>query len=634
MGKTLLFLMLLVATVTAVGQSSQEWRNQLLGAKGEEKVRLLLELTYYYASSNADSSIYFGLQGLALAEELERVDLVASAKNDLSIPYYYMGDHQEAIALNNDALEYRVGQGDSLGVLASLAKLGNSYSEWGKLKEALACNLRAIRIAEDSSNLVFIYQITNNLGNIYERNGDLKSSRQAYNKVVEMCVKFNDTVAIMIAKGNLANSYQLSSEHLKAEVVYHEVIDLAKLSGKKEYLAQAYQGLGTNLRLQEKHFEAIKVYDDALELYDTLKILDSYSAVAVNIGNAYCDLQYYEEAEAYLLKGLDGAKAHNSYLRLQHAYKGLMIVYEKMGDMSNAYTYGRLAAQYKDSIYDESSAQSMVEMRTLYQTEKKEKELIEADLLSADQQVAIKNGNIRTLIIRGLAIVLVLIALFIYRNQRHKRQLEADRFKLKSEIEKAEAARKMTDEKLRISRELHDNIGAQLTFMISSVDNISYGMEKDKSVQLQQISEFGRESMNDLRNTIWAMNKDQGNFETLFNKLADLKLLLKDTVTIELINDSKQKTLNSLEILNLYRIIQEFVQNTVKYGSASVVKVVAKENDEKVNLVLEDDGVGFDEKEVKAGNGIRNMKKRADDINALLEISASNGNGVQVRIEI
>src|SRR5690606_32195444 len=83
---------------------------------------------------------------------------------------------------------------------------------------------------------------------------------------------------------------------------------------------------------------------------------------------------------------------------------------------------------------------------------------------------------------------------------------------------------KLEEQRLAISRDLHDNIGAQLTFIISSLDNLKYGFsiedEKLKN-RLSGISTFTRSTITELRDTIWAMNKDEISFSDLRTRIAN-----------------------------------------------------------------------------------------------------------------
>jgi signal transduction histidine kinase len=117
-----------------------------------------------------------------------------------------------------------------------------------------------------------------------------------------------------------------------------------------------------------------------------------------------------------------------------------------------------------------------------------------------------------------LAIFIALIGYLIYRQQKLRNRQQEQEFQLKSAIAQIETQNQLQEQRLTISRDLHDNIGAQLTFIISSVDNIKYAFDIQNvklDSKLQSISNFTKSTIVELRDTIWAMNSNEITFEDL-----------------------------------------------------------------------------------------------------------------------
>jgi signal transduction histidine kinase len=88
----------------------------------------------------------------------------------------------------------------------------------------------------------------------------------------------------------------------------------------------------------------------------------------------------------------------------------------------------------------------------------------------------------------------------------------------------------------------------------------------------------------------------------------------------------------SVEGMNLYRIIQEAVNNALKYASATEITVDILEDEDEYHINIEDNGKGFDKKSVEMGNGFDNMKKRAKEIGGRLTISSLLNKGTSIRL--
>ena len=185
---------------------------------------------------------------------------------------------------------------------------------------------------------------------------------------------------------------------------------------------------------------------------------------------------------------------------------------------------------------------------------------------------------------------------------------------------------------MSISRDLHDNIGAQLTFIISSIDNIKYAFDitnEKLDNKLTHISSFAKETILELRDTIWAMNSNEISFEDLeirINNYIEKAKEAKDQISFSFAIDPilKGQKLTSVQGMNIYRTIQEAVNNSIKYANASVVSISAKVVDNQLKISIQDNGIGFDETTIEKGNGLQNMQKRIEEIGGVFHLSSSN----------
>ncbi|MCB0458259.1 MAG: ATP-binding protein, partial [Flavobacteriaceae bacterium] len=236
----------------------------------------------------------------------------------------------------------------------------------------------------------------------------------------------------------------------------------------------------------------------------------------------------------------------------------------------------------------------------------------------------------------GLALVLGLLGYLLYNQQKLKNTQLQKESELKTALAAIETQNKLQEQRLRISRDLHDNIGAQLTFIISSIDNLKYGFPdvKDKlAAKLSGISSFTTQTIYELRDTIWAMNKNDITFEDFKSRITNFinqaKLAASGTqfeFNIDPAIDSHH-SFTSVQGMNIYRIIQEAVNNAIKYADASKVEITVYETKERFKITIHDNGKGFSKTEVILGNGLNNMAKRARDIGAELNIDSEIGKG-------
>ncbi|HEX8334393.1 MAG TPA: two-component regulator propeller domain-containing protein [Segetibacter sp.] len=225
-----------------------------------------------------------------------------------------------------------------------------------------------------------------------------------------------------------------------------------------------------------------------------------------------------------------------------------------------------------------------------------------------------------------LSLAVLLIALVrIYDKQKFKKQL------LKLEIQQT-----VQQERQRISRDLHDNIGAHTTALIASVEQLhKKAVEKDVQQSAESVSENAKNIIGSLRETVWVLNKNAitiTNFADRFILYAQKMLQNYPDVQRHFQEDLiKDITLTPVEALNIFRIMQEALQNALKHGNPKNISVLINSND-VVHVSVKDDGKGFDTASVVRGNGLYNMKYRAKEAGYELKI-LSDINGTEIILQ-
>ena len=239
----------------------------------------------------------------------------------------------------------------------------------------------------------------------------------------------------------------------------------------------------------------------------------------------------------------------------------------------------------------------------------------------------------KTLWFRILAavIMVLIIAVVIFAINRRRYQ---------KRIMQLQTAQKIQQERERISKDLHDYVGAHLTRIVTDLDILELKMTKtsneEKLEQIETTRGFTSNTIQLLRDTIWAINKDYYSVEEFSQKArAFLEQYLGNLMLWKLeTHVAIQRQLSPNEVLNLLRILQEATQNMLKYAKADRFEVQINSGKNLILKIL-DNGVGMEHSDEKEGHyGLVNMKKRAKDIGADFEIRTSTGSGVRISVEL
>ena len=208
--------------------------------------------------------------------------------------------------------------------------------------------------------------------------------------------------------------------------------------------------------------------------------------------------------------------------------------------------------------------------------------------------------------------------------------------KTKKQLRLEKSERQINEERLRISKELHDNIGARLTHIISSLDVEMY-RNKDNNTSIENINDFARDTMSQLRETIWAVSDKTIFFSEFVTRMEQYTEQINE-LTAARISFSQDTIsdfeLNPVQTINYYRIVQEAINNAVKYSEADEIGV--RIFFEEPNIVIEilDNGKGFDTKNTRFGTGLKGMKSRAKEVGGFLEINSIQKEGTSITIKL
>jgi signal transduction histidine kinase len=635
--------LLLLAVFSGYGQQevADSLENRLKQVNGAEKIRLLNDLTFYYFQRDVDKSIRFGEEALKLARKQSDRQLLSNTLNDYSMPYLTDGNFNKVIELNNEALKIRLQLKDSAGLIGTYVKLGNAYMELTHYDKATEVYTKGLTLARQLKIPLYEMQILVNLGNVLEASGFHKEAYKMQHNAVQLADQLEDLQTRVSARTNLASVCEKLKRYKESERYYLEAIPLIRKMGHDEFLANAYQGLGVLYKEQKQTEKALDYYKKTYAIYRKVNSKMGMGIVAVNIGHAYADKKQLDSAEVYFNIGLTNSRFTKSYKQIKYAYEGLANLEQERGDFRQAYRYMRLVSAYKDSVQLYQGNSAITEMYAKYETAKKERELVQSRLNNAEKDKHIAQAGLRIarerqqrLIWSGIAALLVIGGIFFFRNLSRKRKAALLEIETTKKTEQLRRERELNEQKLSISRELHDNIGSQLTYMISSMDNLTYKIKEDSSLSasITELSDFGRGTMQELRSTIWAMNSEDGSVELLFRKLEELRA--KIPVPLQLDNRlDRHVPLKAIEMLNLYRIGQEALQNCIKYAGATQFSVTCLEEDAGIAFVFADNGSGFDQRDSQ-GNGLRNMRHRCGQIGGTFELNAGKGAGTTIRCAI
>ena len=598
-----------------------------------EKVPILSDLTWYYVQVSLDTAILYGEEAIELSKEIDDPVLLSQAYSDLAYAWMEKGELVNARQNYEAALELRYEIGDSSKIYGTITNLGSVYQRDFQSDSAMSNYLKALSFFEREGNEKNADFIRNNIGVIYLELKNYPKALEILEQVAKYREENEDYYNLATTLNNLGSIHKHLGDDEKSEEVYKQALEIYQEIGDAYYTSTTYNNLATLYNSQKRSKLAIEFAEEGLKLAEQAGASYDYALLLSNLAQSYRDLRDFEKSREYYLKSVEGFKAQNAEEDLMTMYLLMSPVYAalNMPDSSAHYTDEYIALLRK--LNEQEILELTSDLETRYQTEKKDREI-------AEQRLVLRTKNIQLFGSLGLALVLALVGYLLYKQQKlRNRQLqqEAD---LKAALAQIETQNQLQEQRMIISRDLHDNIGAQLTFIISAIENLKYfdPIKDSLTKRYDSIADFTKQTITDLRDTIWAMNAGQITWEQLSSRISNFLQKAKTSasqVDFEFQKDESIDSdfrLTSSSGIQVYRILQEAIQNAIKYASPDHIKVTVVREGKNFLLSVEDDGTGFVESEITPGNGLFNMRKRAEELGGKILVQSSPGNGTSIQL--
>lgn len=394
--------------------------------------------------------------------------------------------------------------------------------------------------------------------------------------------------AIVIAKQK-ENNQQIANLYFVIGTAYAES-GLYDPALKNYLLGQAFRGKATN-----PFFEAADLY---------------------SLSDLYYKMKNYKQGVVTGEQALKIAKANNLTMKYENTYYALARNYEGLRNFEQASSYYKLWAIAKDSVYKHANTRAISEMQEKFETAKKERALAESKTALAESYLKSSQQTNQLVLLTVSLVFIIILVVIMYRSAKLKQQKLLHEASLQTQLAEVEKQNALQVQRLHISRELHDNIGSQLTFINSSID----------SEKIDEVKKLTLETIRELRKTVWLVNQSSVTIDEFVVKLREyLNQGVNIPVQVNLSDAMSDQKLSSVVATPVFRVIQEAVNNALKHAQATSIVVNLQSSIKSLQVTIEDNGVGFQQENAQSGYGIQNMKDRITAIGGTFVLNSHSG---------
>lgn len=642
MKKTSLLLVVLltfVLTGLKANQVTDSLQLLLTSVEDTSKVKVLCDLCWEYRFISSEQAMQFGEQALSLSEKMKWDKGIAQSYNDMGILLIDQSNFSKAIKYFQKSLIIREKLNDRPGIASAHNKIGIVYQKQGKLKEALEHQIAALKIYEALGHDRWIAYSLNNIAIIHQNLGNLNNSLDYHEQAVAFRLKLNDRYGEGMSYGNIANVYVKLRDTLPAIQFYNKALSIFRQIKNNEAIAIQLSNLGNIYLAQGKNNEALSLLSESLQIREKLGDQKGISSSLIKLGEGFTNQKKFRLAKPLLYRGLTLAKEIHVVDEEMAAYLILAKMYALQLQLDSAFTFTRRYIDLKDSVYDRRLKQQIIDVQVRFETEKVEQQ--NALLYSENQlnEASLRQRNTEIWLLIFIVISVSGASIFILYRRRQKQKATLDAAMIRHNEQRIQAVIDgQEEERRRIARELHDGVGQKLAGIKINWENVSEELKNGANyVSLKEMVGMLDNAAAEVRTiSHQMMPKELEQFGLLPAVESLLTNNLKHTsVEFSFDHHGIENRLPRAVELNLFRIIQELVSNTLKHAEAKHLNVRLLKRQNSIVLIVEDDGKGF--KLTDDGNfgiGLMNIESRIKTINATLDIESEIDKGTTIRIRI
>jgi signal transduction histidine kinase len=615
-----------------------------------------------------------------IAEETENDSLILRANRILSMVYYQLDMDSEYISINKSNLELAKKLNDSFAVVVATTNLGSIYRYQLKNDSSYFYYKKSLKYFSPTENTYLESNSYLYIADIFEEENDFTNSEVNAIKAIKILESLKETEIVLDDLWIANNLLAIINKELKNYEKSLEYYDIAiEIANRKEsgYLNEVYSlhNKAIVYRLLGDYDEAIMIFENLISDKEKYNLEDPkfYPSLLDNLAyTKFISGDYdYSKVEGIFKEGYTLSESiDDSYTKMSLA-SNMAKFYLAQGDKTAALNYAQEAYDLgKELSTTEIILESLVTLSKIKEGDEGIKYLnehirlsdsllyleranknkfarieYETDQLEAENEQISKENFYLLILSAGLLLTAVLVYLVISQRAKNRKlkliqvqqKANEDIYNLMlSQQDKVDEAR--TLEKKRISEELHDGVLGRLFGTRLSLDSINFKDGKEAMMtranyigQLKTIEE-------DIRKISHELNTDfvsgSGFMDIVSELIENQTKAYGLTYDFNYTDDISWDSVSNKTKINIYRIIQESMQNIYKHANAKAIKISISLENDVICLDIIDDGEGFDTSKSKKGIGLKNMTSRVEDINGKITFTSQSGNGTTVNVKI
>jgi len=587
-------------------------------SSGIQKIKALNHLCYAYAYINADTARILGQQAFQLQNN-EPTALLAETLHYLAITHQVQSQYEKALDLDKQSLAISTQLKDSLAMANTLNNIAVIFDEQGLYQDAIQHYVRAYQLYKKVGTVYNLALVNVNLGVVYKGIEDYTNSINNYRDALQKFTSLNKDYEKAVCLVNLGSVFISVNRYDSALLYSLQAEEAFRKLGYTRFQTVAIGNAGIAYGKLGQTKEGIYYLQQAIDLHQKNNNTKELSFCYLKLAELYLSNRKANEAIEAAQLALQKSAETKIWQQQAEAHHLLATLYDQNKNFKQALYHQKNYVQLKDSLFQKEKVKQIRELQIQYETEKKERALAESKVSIAQAELEIRKRDNQILSI-SLSVIAFIIGVVIYfRHEKSKQQ----KLSLKAELAEARTQNALQEERIRISQELHDNIGSQLTFVNASLDSLQLNFVPER---LKEVKNLTSETIRELRKTVWLMNHESATLDEVVIKLRDYVVKGSPLPVVVQSGENLHHKIPAQLANHLFRFVQEALTNIYKHAHANKVEIsIGTDATQHIEINIVDDGIGFNPSEKFSGIGLHTMRKRIEDLQGHFTIHSEPG---------
>ena len=570
---------------------------------------------FWYFSYNVDKAKANYSKSIEIARNAGDLELVNSTKIRLAF-IESAGDVVKAEKKFKELLVEAEKNNFPVNQIEIYNGLGNLYSDRMIRDTAMNYYLKGLKQAEKDNRKYHQAMMLNNIGLLKFSDKKINEAAKDFERAVKLITNMNEDRLMLNLNNNLGLVFKELKDYNSSIQYYQNTLLNARKLGFPQAVSVAHLNLSDSY-LKNKEYRTAEIYaDSAINRLRELKEMNFLGMGYMIKSNIHLDQQHLIEANMYADSVKHFASYYSSPNNMLEYYKLKSDIKKKEGDFKNAMFFLDKYYHIKDSLEEITNDDKLAELQVIYGKERAdadlENEKNKNSLLSKENELKRTRMNliiiISVFLILGVSSILYIRYMRIVRNQKE--------YFTQKLIENTD------NERSRISKDLHDDIGQSLSIIKSKINMFNSGKIKnleglDKEVG--EVIEQTRAISHQLHpSAVAKMGMERSIVSLLEKTQSNTGIVCSISVKkdVEAI-DNEVKT-------QVYRIIQECINNTMKHANATALKVSLSQHSGSITMTYRDNGKGMSDEKKNLGIGMLTIKERAAAIKGKIQTPSTD----------